>query len=1821
MDEKDKSREDLIIELGELRLELDQAKKSFSNDLSIRNDLDFKLKERLKELHCHNRISHFMANDDLSFSDTLKQIVGIIPDAWQFPEVTSASIDIKGLVYKTENFRMTSWYLLRDIVTSGKTIGRVIVCYNENCGFDPASPFLKEEEDLIFAIAERLGNFVQRKEKELALYQSEEKYRELIENIHDVIYEIDPKGVIKYISPSVERIVGFSPKEVIGKNFTDFVGEAGKFLSERLLLLKDVHEIENEYKIRSKTGVTCWVRLSTKAKFDGKDFIGGTGTLIDITDRKQIDLELQNSESLYRSILDASPDLITITDLEGKILLTSPRAFELFGYDNSFNFGGHSLLEYIHPEDHVRAMQGITDMFRGNFFGATEYKGIRADGSIFDIEVNGQFIRDAEGNPVSMIFVTRDISERKKTESMLFRTEERFRKLVENINDAIYEIDNTGTVLYVSPSIERIVGYTPEDLIGKNFFAFMYPDDRPILTEALAHLGQKDFSFLEYRYYAKDGSLRWVRSSTKPIVQNGSMIGGIGSLTDITDRKKDEEELLKLSRAVEQSPVSIVITNLDGNIEYANPKATETTGYELHELLGKNPRVLKSGETNSMEYEKLWKTITTGDKWHGIFHNKRKNGELYWESSTISPITDLNGKITHYRAVKEDITERIKTQQILIKSEATLNYAQEIAKMGSWELDLSTNEVIWSKNLFRLLGLEPAEKVLDNNAFNKMVHPDDYHLVDDLMEEMSKTHQAGSIDLRIVMPDGSFKWIQDNVVPVYDGGELISLKGVNIDITEKKLAEEEIKQQNARSNAIFQALPDLILISDKDGVCIEYYTNDPKRIPVPRDQIIGIHVSKIYEPKIADLHLQKIKECIATEKVVTYEYDTTRNSEEYHYETRLVRMGPDRVLAFIRDITDKKQKEEEIQKLSMAVDQSPVSIVITDLDANIEYVNPAFTTTTGYTMEEVIGKNTNILKSGLTPRQTYDELWDTLRQGKGWSGEWINNRKNGETYWESISISPIHDEKGNVINYLAVKQDITHRKQIEQEIRDLNATLEQRIEERTTQLSVTNENLLQEIEERRQIEEALQEKTQELENFFNVALDLLCIADTSGYFIRVNKAWENLLGYSTAELEHRQFLEFVHPDDIQATLDAMNELSEQNPILNFINRYRTKEGDYRFIEWHSVPVGSFIYAAARDITERMIAETLLEQTRQNYATFFNTIDDFLFVLDSRGIIIDVNETVIVRLGYGPTGLTGKKYDHLYPNDRLAEVVGEMKGMLAGTIELSSVPILTKNGDQIPVETRVKRGHWNGQEVYFIVSKDISKIKLSEQKFSTAFQSNSAMMAISNFENGEYLDINNAFLEVMGYTRQEIIGNTNLGLQLFVDLNLRKRILDTLDAAIPVRKWEIKIRTKDGVEKTGLLSADSIFIGDIRCLLTVNIDISDRIKAEEDLRQARLAAEQANLAKSEFLSRMSLELRTPMNSILGFAQLLEMGELNAGQKKGVTHIMRSGKHLLDLINEVLDISRIEAGRLSLSLEPVDVDGLIGEMLDYIKPQAFDRNIKMKIISSPESKLFVKSDRQRLKQVLLNLLSNAVKYNREGGWIHVETELTDAGYAGKENLRISVSDSGLGISPADLPKLFTPFERIGAEKTETEGTGLGLSVVKKLMEAMGGFMGVSSVVGEGSTFWIELPVIESQIETAINGGDLINIKPDIPANAGTILYIEDNNSNIELVEQLLSVHRPGIKLIADIHGRQAVALARQHKPDIILLDLNLPDIHGSEVLRRLLADEKVKSIPVVIISADATPKQYLKLIREGARKYLTKPLEIAELLKVIDETFGC
>ncbi len=378
------------------------------------------------------------------------------------------------------------------------------------------------------------------------------------------------------------------------------------------------------------------------------------------------------------------------------------------------------------------------------------------------------------------------------------------------------------------------------------------------------------------------------------------------------------------------------------------------------------------------------------------------------------------------------------------------------------------------------------------------------------------------------------------------------------------------------------------------------------------------------------------------------------------------------------------------------------------------------------------------------------------------------------------------------------------------------------------------------------------------------------------------------------------------------------------------------------------------------------------------------------------------------------------------------------------------------------------------------------------------------------------------------------------------------------------------------------------------------------------RRAELEADRANAAKSEFLSRMSHELRTPLNAILGFAQLLEMDDLAPHQRENVAPILAGGYHLLELINEVLDISRIESGRIQLSPEAVPVETLLRETLDLIQPLAADSNVK--VLGQYSQERHVKADHQRLKQVLLNLLANAVKYNRRDGTVTVS--YADAGIG---RLRISVTDTGPGISPEMRERLFVPFDRLGAERQGIEGTGLGLVLSRRLVEAMGGTLGVDSTVGHGSTFWVDLALVEAPAGQLGREHELTVPRQERWETAATVLYVEDNLSNFTLIERALAAHW-NVKLIPAMQGRIGLDLAREHHPDLILLDLHLPDIHGAEVLGRLRAEPETREIPVIVISADATQGQIQRLRAAGARDYLTKPLDIAKLLKILDEVLA-
>jgi PAS domain S-box-containing protein len=394
------------------------------------------------------------------------------------------------------------------------------------------------------------------------------------------------------------------------------------------------------------------------------------------------------------------------------------------------------------------------------------------------------------------------------------------------------------------------------------------------------------------------------------------------------------------------------------------------------------------------------------------------------------------------------------------------------------------------------------------------------------------------------------------------------------------------------------------------------------------------------------------------------------------------------------------------------------------------------------------------------------------------------------------------------------------------------------------------------------------------------------------------------------------------------------------------------------------------------------------------------------------------------------------------------------------------------------------------------------------------------------------------------------------------------------------------------------------------------DVTERREAEEALRAARETAEAANRAKSEFLSRMSHELRTPLNAILGFGQLLEIEDLTRENHESVQHILRGGRHLLDLINEVLDITGIESGRLRLSPEPVSVSEVSREVLDLLRPLAANRDVTLRGHSAQGCSSHVLADRQRLKQVLLNLMSNAIKYNNAGGTVVVGCELLP-----ERRLRIAVKDSGVGIPADRIDRLFTPFERLGAERTDVEGTGLGLALCKRLAEAMGGSMGAASRDGEGSTFWIELPLAESQVERweRIEAEVPDSERSVVPSQGLKILYVEDNLANLALVQRILS-RRTDVELIPAMQGEIALELAQLHQPDLILLDLHLPGISGEQVLKRLRQESATRHLPVIVVSADATAGQPQRLLDAGAQGYLTKPLDVRRFIDVVDETLA-
>ncbi len=769
---------------------------------------------------------------------------------------------------------------------------------------------------------------------------------------------------------------------------------------------------------------------------------------------------------------------------------------------------------------------------------------------------------------------------------------------------------------------------------------------------------------------------------------------------------------------------------------------------------------------------------------------------------------------------------------------------------------------------------------------------------------------------------------------------------------------------------------------------------------------------------------------------------------------------------------------------------------------------------------------------------------------------------------------------------------------------------------------------LTDITQQKMAQDALQFQTILHSTMISNISDVIGIMGIDGVMKYKSPNIEKYFGWKPQDLIGTDGWLTIYPDDLDRIQKEFSDLVKNDKSVKTVTyRYKCKNGSYKPIELTATnlandPVIQGVLLNYHDITEREEAENSLRRSEAEKAAIIRAVPDLMFRIRRDGTYLDYMSTDQNILFLPREQFLGKTISQVLPPDLALQSMTAIETAFHHEEMAAYEYSLKVNGKLRYFENRMIVS--SADEVLSII-RDITYRKESEVALalqSAAFESFALAIIITDIK-GVIQWANSAFTGLTGYLTDEAIGKTpgalvKSGKQ---DKDFYKRFWDTL---LNKEIWtgELINRRKDGShyyeEQTITPVLDSK--GNISSFISIKIDITERKRIEQALIVAKNEAEKANQAKSEFLSRMSHELRTPMNSILGFAQLMEMGELNPKQKKSVRNILNGGKHLLNLINEVLDISGIEAGRVSLSFAPVQLSSIIRETIDTVDPFASAMHVKLELIDSGQDWLFVKADHHRLRQVLLNLINNAVKYNRKGGSVMIKTELQPVLAPAIAFVRISVSDTGPGINPELIEKLFLPFERIGAEKTGIEGTGLGLMVVKKLMNAMGGSVGVESVPGEGSTFWIELPHVADH-ETEPEQTEHRSVRNTmITEKTGTILYIEDTASNTELVEQILLDQRPSIHLVSSTKGAQTVPLSIEYAPDLILLDLDLPDMQGFEVIRLLQAEEKTMAIPVVVVSADAMAHQIEKLMNAGAKDYLTKPLDIMAFLQVVDEWVG-
>jgi PAS domain S-box-containing protein len=1599
--------------------------------------------------------------------------------------------------------------------------------------------------------------------------------------------------------------------------------------------------------------------------------------LFKILEKRNIEQILRKTEDRWLFAIEGSNDGIWDWNLLTDEVYFSNRWKEMIGYKtNEINGNLSEWKNRVHPDDLPFVMEALQQHLNGEIFQyVTEHRIHCKDGSWKWITDRGKVLEwTAEGKPARMVGTHADITSRKLMEETLQLSEKRYRTTLESISDAFFTLDNDLRFTYFNKKAEALLLKKSDEVLGKQIFSEVFREAKGSVFEEnyTYSLSTKQVSAFE-TFFGIKPLINWYDVRVYPGPEGISVF-----FTIISDRKEAEKVIMEDQKTfhILNDLMSDYIFKLSAQPEgdflmsVIAGNYTQATGHSVQEMNTPSdwykiihPDDLHILDSNFKQVIEQKKPVNFNCRSYAA------DGTLRWLEVIASPDLD-NGtqKVNEIFGSVRNITERKLAEDKLKESEVQY---RNLANAGAALIWMSGKDKLC--NYFNTPWLKFTGRTLDQekgNGWTEGVHPDDTDACFETYVTAFDKHEAFEMEYRLRHVSGEYRWIMDIGTPNFDStGEFVGCIGHCFDITERRLVEDT--QTFMLSSGLlgtgedfFESLARYLAQTlNMEYVCIDRLEGDGLTAQTVaiynegkfesnvryalRDTPCGEVVDKsicCYSKNVRqhfpnDLALQDLNaesyvgttlldsKGKAIGLIAVIGHQPLYNERRAEVLLRIVslraageleRRDAENTLKETLEQLNKanlhleervEERTREILKLSglqkAILDNAPLAIMTTTVDGVFQSINPSGEQMLGYSKAELVGKYTplnlhdkdeliHFYTDTCGKEDPTDEniFANALQHMHHKTTEWNWIRKNGEKFPVRISHSSVVDSDGVLQGYMGLIEDISQEKKAYDALRQSEAI---------------NRAILSSVP------------------------DLMFRLDKNGVFLDSHTGTQDGLYILPDEFIGREIEEVLPPQVASLAINALEQAFLKPETITFEYELAIND-ESRYFEDRVLTINeNEALSIIRDITDRKQAEDQWQKTMQKLTILIQNLQaGTLFENEHRQITL-VNQSFcnLFNISATPEQLIG--FDCVVAGESSKNLMKDPDGFIKRIDDILSANKIVVNDELFLLDGRVFERDYipilnnNLLLGHLWQYRDITQRKESETALKmqiAAFESFALTIIITDI-NGRIQWVNSAFTLLSGYSGDEVIGKTpgelvNSGKQ---DNDFYKTFWETI---LSKKVWsgELINRRKDGSlyheEETITPVLDSE--GNISNFIAIKIDISDRKKAEDELKLARAQAEKANIAKSEFLSRMSHELRTPMNSILGFAQLMQMSDLKPAQSKGVNHILNSGTHLLNLINEVLDVSKIDAGQMALSPETVDIRSVINEMIDIVRPDAVKRNMNVESEQTSDAPVYATADRQRLKQALLNLIGNAVKYNREGGSVRIKAEFREGVASGEKVVRILVRDTGYGISDANIEKLFIPFERIGAEKTGTEGTGLGLSITKKLIEAMHGTVGVESKPGEGSTFWIELPHAENDRIRETHTSDNIEQQRITTVKTGTIVYAEDNISNAELVLAILENHRPAIHLITSKYGLQAINIAIEKKPDLILLDLDLPDMHGSKVMEILQANTVTRNIPVVVISADAMPGQIDNLLKAGARDYLTKPIDIEVFLRVVDEWLG-